>query len=129
MQMLWIIGGVAIYWLATFIHEPNLFGLAMIAFFYAPFWVPAVAYSAGSDFFSHKLSTRWSPLIYTALAVVGFASLVLFLRFRLAPFLFTDPERAGNFKYLILLPSGCVAIFFLIKNIGQWIRDRRTLAN
>jgi hypothetical protein len=129
MQALWIVGGVAVYLLPTFIREPSLLGVSMVAFFYAPNWALAVTYSAGADFLARKISALWSPLIYTALAIIGFVALVLYLRFGRAPFLFTDPERAMNFKYLILQPSGWVAIFFLIKNIRQWIQDRRALAS
>jgi hypothetical protein len=119
-----VVAAAVVWWLAASLFEPELFTAPQWLLFYSPWWVPIIAYLVAAEPLARRLSRRWSPAIFLAIAGCGYIFLVAYLRFGQAPFLFSDAERAANYKYLILRPTLCVAAF--VQGVSLWHRFRRS---
>jgi hypothetical protein len=119
----WAIVALLLWWLVATIGCGGAACLPYILFFYLPFWLPIVAYSAGSEWVSRKFAAQWSPLCFVGLMVVGGGFLMYVLKGRF-PQLFVGGEGSMLPRQIIIKPTGAVVGLYLIKVIY----DRWTVA-
>jgi hypothetical protein len=113
-----------LWWLTATINCGGFECLPLVVFFYAGWYVPIVAYLAISEVAVRAASARWSPAVFLGFTLASFALLVTYFRFGPAPFLFSDAERAGVTRQLILEPAAWCAVLFVVKSLWHWYRSR-----
>ena len=94
-------------------------------FLYLPFWLPIIAYCAGSEWISQTYAARWSPLCFVGLMFIGGGYLLYVLKGR-QPQLFIDAESSMVSVNMIIKPTGTVTVLYLIKVIyDRWATAAR----
>ena len=118
----WAIFALFLWWLVAGIGCGGFECLPYVLFFYLPYWLPIVAYSAGSEWISRNFAGRWSPLCLVGLMVLGGSYLLYVLKGRY-PLLFVDAEHSMVPIGIIIKPTGAIIALYLIKAFY----DRRSL--
>jgi hypothetical protein len=124
----WAIVALLLWWLVATIGCGGAACVPYILFFYLPFWLPIVGYSAGSEWISQRFAARWSPLSFVGLMVVGGGYLLYILKGRY-PLLFVDAEHSMVPVGIIIKPTAAIIALYLIKVIyDRWtltVRNRQ----
>jgi hypothetical protein len=87
----------------------GLFGFALIAFFWFPWYAGAIAYAVAADVIANKSNQRfWRTLAFAA-AGLGFLYACPYLGL-------VKANASGLFWFIALPPSACLAVLYLVKN-------------
>jgi hypothetical protein len=124
----WAIVALLLWWLMASVGCGEAACVPYILFSYLPFWLPIVAYCAGSEWISRNFAGRWSPLCFVGLVVVGGGYLLYVLKGRY-PLLFVNAEHSMVPVGMIIKPTGAIIVLYLIKMIyDRWslgVRNRQ----
>lgn len=123
----WVICALLLWWLMATIGCGGTECVPYILFFYLPFWLPIVAYSACAEWVSRKFAARWSPLCFIGLMFIGCAYLMYVVKGRY-PLVFVDAEHSMVPVGMIIRPTGAIIALYLIKVVyDRWMLSEKKM--